>query len=320
MPELMISDESLAISDRRAMAETDVPNWRETLPLAHFAQADRIRADVSESEWRLSARRQQGRSIALVLGAGRSLTQLAQGQVSMRAPCFLWLPAGAGQAVRVAPGSEGFFLSLNEDLVARAAQGGNSAAELRRIADRLIHGEGAGAARRVSALLQAAEAIHQELREPGPGGISLLIAHATVILVNAWRLAGLQAGHAETDWTGSAIFQRFLQAVELHFREDWKVTRYAAQLGVTERRLHAAVTRASGKSPLQILHLRILEAARARLEQSSLPIAQIGYGLGFSDPARFSRFFKKATGLSPGAFRQHVRRESRKDTTYAAWP
>jgi AraC family transcriptional activator of pobA len=302
------------------MAKNSSADRPDALPLAHFAQADRIRADVAETEWRLATRRQQGRSIALILGAGRSVTQLAQGQVSMRAPCFLWLPPGAGQVARVAPGSEGFFLSLNEDLVARAAQGGNASSELRSVADRLIHGEGAPAAKHILALLPAAEAIHQELREPGHGGMALLIAHATAILVHAWRLAGFQISHAETDWTGSAIFQRFLQAVELHFREDWPVSRYAGQLGVTERRLHAAVTRASGKSPLQILHLRILEAARARLERSSLPIAQIGYGLGFSDPASFSRFFKKATGLSPGAFRERRRQENRQDTTFAAWP
>ena len=221
------------------MAENSSADRPDALPLAHFAQADRIRADVAETEWRLATRRQQGRSIALILGTGRSVTQLAQGQVSMRAPCFLWLPPGAGQVARVAPGSEGFFLSLNEDLVARAAQGGNASSELRSVADRLIHGEGAPAAKHILALLPAAEAIHQELREPGHGGMALLIAHATVILVHAWRLAGFQISHAETDWTGSAIFQRFLQAVELHFREDWPVSRYAGQLGVTERRLHA---------------------------------------------------------------------------------
>jgi AraC family transcriptional activator of pobA len=290
------------------------------LPLAHFAHADRIRSDIGESEWRLTTRRQQGRSAVLLLGAGRGFTQLAQGQVDLRGPCLLWLPPGAGQVMRVAAGSEGYVLSLNEDLVARAAMGGRTSGELRSIADRLIHGEGTEVARHMPPLLQAAEAIRGELREPGDGGMALIISYVTVILVHAWRLAGFPIEDVEANRSGSAIFQRFLHALELHFREDWPVSRYAAQLGVTERRLHAAVTKAAGRGPLQLLHARILEAARARLEQSSLPIAQIGYGLGFSDPASFSRFFKKATGLSPGAFRRRRRQESRKDTTFAAWP
>jgi hypothetical protein len=72
--------------------------------------------------------------------------------------------------------------------------------------------------------------------------MSLLIAHAVAILLHGWGLGGFQlrAG-SRPDWTGATIVQRYLQAMELHFPEDW---------------------------PVQVLHLRILEAARARLEQA----------------------------------------------------
>jgi hypothetical protein len=112
----------------------------------------------------------------LVRSAGRAFVQLVEGQVALRGHCLLWLPPGAGQFMRIAVGSEGFFLAPNDDLVARAAMGGHASGELRRAADRLIHGEGRGAASHIGALLQAAEALHRELREPGNGGMSLLIA------------------------------------------------------------------------------------------------------------------------------------------------
>lgn len=302
------------------MPPTQTESSRDEWPLARFAHADRINADIGTSEWRLTAQRHQGRSYALVLSAGRGVAQLTQGQVRLRAPSLLWLPPGLGQIIHIDPGSEGFMLALSEDLIAAAVSGHRTSGELRGVADRLIHADGAGLNAHISPLMHAAEAIHRELRRPDEGGMNMITSHVTVILVYAWRLAGFHLPPPEVGSSGSAIFQRFLHAVELHFREDWPISRYASQLGVSERRLHGAVTKVTGRSPLQLLHLRILEEARARLEQSGLPIAQIGYGLGFRDPAQFSRFFKAAVGVSPGAFRRQQLQRNRKDTTFAAWP
>ena len=116
---------------------------QEDLPLALSAHADRISADISAGVWRLSAQRQQGRSYALVLGSGKGLARLTQGQIALNGPCLLWLPPGAGQAIHIDPGSEGFLLSLAEDLIARAVTGHRASGDLRSVADRLIHADGA---------------------------------------------------------------------------------------------------------------------------------------------------------------------------------
>ncbi len=317
---LMISDEKLSISEKCVLDLGNAPHKADDLPLALFAQVDRFGAELGSREWRLTAQRQQGRSHVLVLDHGKGVARLTQGQVTLRAPCLVWLPPGAGQVIQIAPGSEGFVLSLAEDLVAKAADRHRASGELRSVADRLVHAEGERLGPCITKLTQAADAIQSELRAPGEGGLHLIIAHVTVILVHAWRFAGFQIPNGEETWSGSPILQRFLHAVELHFRENWPISQFASQLGVTERRLHASVSKATGNSPLQLLHLRILQEARSRLEQSALPIAQIGYGLGFRDPAHFSRFFKKSIGLSPGAFRRRRRQDARRDTTFAAWP
>ncbi len=50
-----------------------------------------------------------------------------------------------------------------------------------------------------------------------------------------------------------------------------------------------------------------LEAKR-RLAWTAMGVAEIGWSLGFSDPAYFSRFFARETGLSPSAFRDQAGR------------
>lgn len=290
------------------------------LPLTLFADADRIDADIGSNEWRLTSRHEQGRSHALILLEGKGVAQLTQGQVTLLAPCLVWLPTAVGQAIHIAPGSHGYMLSFAESLIVCAVKGYRAPRELRSVADRLIHIEGAPLAQPLNALEHAAEAIHGELRSLEEGGMNVVIAYLTVILIHAWRHGGFQIPQTEAGRSGSVIFQRFLHAVELHFQENWTIARYANHLGITERRLHAATTRAAGKSPIQLLHQRILEEAQARLEQSSLSIAQIGYGLGFREPAHFSRFFKNTMGVSPRAYRMHRRQEAHIDTTFAAWP
>jgi AraC family transcriptional activator of pobA len=46
----------------------------------------------------------------------------------------------------------------------------------------------------------------------------------------------------------------------------------------------------------------LLEAKRS-LIYTSMTVAQVADALGFADPAYFSRFFKRLSGLSPSDFR-----------------
>lgn len=50
-----------------------------------------------------------------------------------------------------------------------------------------------------------------------------------------------------------------------------------------------------------------LTEARRLLAFTLLPVAEIGYRLGFPDPAYFSRRFRAATGESPSVYRARFR-------------
>ena len=55
--------------------------------------------------------------------------------------------------------------------------------------------------------------------------------------------------------------------------------------------------------PIQLLHARILLEAKRQLVYTPLPIAEIAYRLGFTEPAYFSRFFSQRVGMSPRRYR-----------------
>ena len=118
------------------------------------------------------------------------------------------------------------------------------------------------------------------------------------------------------------VVQRFRQMVELHYRENLGIDAFARALGVTRAHLHEACLRGTGRTPLKLLHERLIEEARLRLEQTQMPVEQVGYSLGFRDAGYFNRFFKRLTGHAPGAHRlaAAAARPSNEPPSFAAWP
>ena len=58
-----------------------------------------------------------------------------------------------------------------------------------------------------------------------------------------------------------------------------------------------------GKTAQQIVQAHTIRKAHNYLLYTSLSVAEIAYELQFVDPGYFTRFFRKQTGLSPGAYR-----------------
>ncbi|MGH7907139.1 MAG: helix-turn-helix domain-containing protein, partial [Candidatus Binataceae bacterium] len=99
------------------------------------------------------------------------------------------------------------------------------------------------------------------------------------------------------------LFGRFRTLVEAHYRERHVIGEYAKELTVTESRLAAACRRVVGHAPLDVIHARVIVEAKRSLLYTAMTVAEIGFTLGFDDPAYFSRFFTHSTGITPTAFR-----------------
>lgn len=103
---------------------------------------------------------------------------------------------------------------------------------------------------------------------------------------------------------GREHLQRFTRLLETHFREHRSIEQYAAELGISAAHLNALCRRLAGQSALQLINQRLLLEAKRCLVYTAMTVNQVSDSLGFSEPAYFSRFFKRSSGLTPKAFRQ----------------
>ncbi|VAX18427.1 Transcriptional regulator, AraC family [hydrothermal vent metagenome] len=86
---------------------------------------------------------------------------------------------------------------------------------------------------------------------------------------------------------------------------QWHATSdYAKELFVTPDHLNRIVKLLTGKTTKEFIQSRISVEAKRMFYLSNLSIKEIGYKLGFSEPANFSAFFKKCTGKSPSTFKK----------------
>lgn len=103
---------------------------------------------------------------------------------------------------------------------------------------------------------------------------------------------------------GEQHFSAFCTLIEAQYNTHPQVHYYARRLGITAAHLNALCRKTVGKSALTLIHERVLLEAKRNLVYTSMTISQVSDAAGFKDPAYFSRFFARMTGMSPRAFRQ----------------
>ena len=101
--------------------------------------------------------------------------------------------------------------------------------------------------------------------------------------------------------------RRFVDLMERSFLQDRTVQYYADELSVSADHLNELVKRRLGRTASGVIQDRLLLEARRLLLHADLSIKEVGYALNMKDPAYFSRWFHKAAGTAPAAFREEVR-------------
>ncbi len=125
-----------------------------------------------------------------------------------------------------------------------------------------------------------------------------------LLLIECNNFCNTSFAHSQAVETGNVIYKKFKNLVDENYAQWHATSDYASELFVSPDHLNRIVKLLVGKTSKEFIQSRISIAAKRMLFFSDLSVKEIGYELGFSEPANFSAFFKNCTGKSPSAFRK----------------
>lgn len=252
-------------------------------------------------DWHIRAHRHADLVHLLHIHEGQVILHLEGTERRLEGPLLIVVPAMAIHGFQFSHNVDGHIISLAKPLASHlmerlASQGG--------VLDRPAHYPLANQPE-AATIAMLVQQVDSEYRHPAEGRDPLLHALIQALTVQLARRAERRRPlRARRHDIAEEHLQRFQALIDNHFTEQPSIEILAASVGVTSAHLNTLCRRLAGRSALQLLHERLLLEAKRQLTYTNLTISQISDGLSFSEPAYFTRFFKRLTGLSPKAFRQ----------------
>ena len=149
--------------------------------------------------------------------------------------------------------------------------------------------------------------VTEESRLGRAGAACVLTRLAEVMFIEVVRryLENLPPG--QTGWLAGLrdeVVGRVLAVIHGRPDHSWSLTALAREGATSRSALAKRFADLVGQPPMQYLTRWRMQVAANRLAHGGGKIAAIGSEVGYDSEAAFSRAFKKATGLAPGAWRE----------------
>lgn len=123
-------------------------------------------------------------------------------------------------------------------------------------------------------------------------------------IIRCTRMAKKQILKSDGNQSDIDLVRHFNVLVEEHFKTKKTVGEYAEIMHKSPKTITNVFGKYSEDTPLQVIHKRIIMEAKRMLLYTDKASKEIGYELGYSDPAQFSKLFKNHTGLTTTEFKK----------------
>ena len=271
-----------------------------------FVHAEALDDRSRPSEWTIHPHSHAQLCHIFLISAGGGTMQADGAEAHFTAPCLILVPATCVHGFTWLDETAGWVLTMAARYVHELARFDADLASLFAACTTVPLGPEAH-----TRVQHHADTIQQELGWSAAGHRSAIDAGVLSLAVIALRHMDAAVQPPARPGTHAALVARLRARIEDRFRLREPIAEHARALGVSETALRTACARVAGASPSRLLDDRAVLEARRTLIYTNLSVAEVGYAVGFSDPAYFSRFFQRRVGVAPGVYRKRKGSDAR---------
>lgn len=272
---------------------SQIPVFRlfgETGTFPDVIHCERIWDRARLHDWEIAPHRHRDMAQAFFMRQGGARVLVDEREVFLNDGGFLFVPAQVVHGFVFHQGSEGMVLSFPLSIAAGMAEDALG----RRLA-RPFTGHADPAADRL------VDSIADAFSGSGTFRASLLVALSQALLASLAAIAARDA--AEEAPLGQRRMLEFDHLLALHLHDGWGAADYAAAMAITPGHLNRICRAATGEGAARHIEAAVMTEANRLLAFTRLPVAEIGYRLGYDDPPYFSRRFRALRGETPSDYR-----------------
>jgi AraC family transcriptional activator of pobA len=273
-----------------------------------FIHIEQIAQRSLEDGWVVRPHRHHNMFQMIIMLSGGVDVKLDEQKISLNEPSAITIPAGCLHGFRFAPHTQGVVLTL-ADSVLNTEQFSKLAQFLGVLLShpqvlKLQPGDDD-----YRQLMWLVSQLGWELNNPRLGRSLICECYSLSLMTLMRRIHDQQSDNNPNENPHNRLIRELKSQIEQHFREQWTVQDYADALGTTTTTLNRMTLHCLNKTVKTMLLERVLLEAKRRLIYTRSNLDQVAFDLGFKDPAYFSRFFKRETGMTPGQMRRQMQSE-----------
>ena len=271
---------------------TSIPNFTLFGETGHFPDIIHIEAFSARAplhNWRIAPHRHGHMAQLFLIENGSGQAVVDGHAITLKSHVYLYIPANKVHSFTFQPNIEGRVISLPMSVLHSV---GPASADMQTVLTQTHSGSVA------PPLIKLTELLVDAFESTGA-----FRAQRIVGLVHSVLAVLAEQAPENAPATVDTRLEQLDALIAHHMAAAWSAADYAAALSISTGHLSRLCRAASGRSASAYIEARVMEEACRLLAFTALPVSEIGYRLGYSDPSYFSKRYRIARQQTPSEYR-----------------